>query len=185
MISAQPKTFTKVTFEVGQIETLAQRALESVAPLPDDLYIKVDVDENAATSRVAVSSMDPVTFAVDGGALEHYKQPRTLGELESLITFTRLCLEVVDRQSNTFDAPTLDETMSKARRVAWDVNLYGRVSRHGLRLHQPRYRYNFRNRHGFSDAADRAFDQLWAADDLTWAGIVELSDAALDPVVID
>ena len=38
-----------------------------------------------------------------------------------------------------------------------------------------RRRYAFRLRHGFSDAADRAFDRLWTASDLTWADILAIS----------
>ncbi|MEM7275100.1 MAG: hypothetical protein AAF547_18610 [Actinomycetota bacterium] len=183
MIVVRPETYTKVSYESAAIATLAQRALESVAPLPDDLDVTVEVEEDAATNRVRITALEPLVFGVDGGALEDYKRPRSLGDLASSITFTRLFLEVVDRQSDSFGAPELDAEMTQARRMAWDVNLYGRVGRHGLRLHQPRYRYNFRNRHGFSDVADRAFDQLWAGDELTWAEIVALSDGALDAVV--
>lgn len=182
MIVVRPTSFTKVAFEADQITTLAERSLESVAALPDDLDVFVDVGEDQATNRVRVASLSPVTLAVDGGAIEHFRSPRTLGDLESRITFTRLFLEVADRLSSSFAAPPLDTELSHANRMAWDVNLFGRTSRHGLRIHQPRYRYNFRNRHGFSDRADRVFDELWAADDLTWPRIVELSDGAVDPV---
>ncbi|MGI9596623.1 MAG: hypothetical protein ACR2QK_10710 [Acidimicrobiales bacterium] len=185
MIVVRPETYSKVDFDSELIQTLAQRSLESVAALPDDLDITVDVDEDQATNRVRLSSIDPVAVEVDGGALENYKVPRTVGELESTITFTRLFLELADRRSDGFGAPGLDEEVSHARRMAWDVNLFGRAGRHGLRIHQPRYRYNFRNRHGFSDLADRTFDELWSADELTWGQIEELSDAALDPVNAD
>lgn len=183
MIVVRPETYTKVDYEVASISVLAQRALESVAALPDDLDIQVEVDEDAATNRVRITSLDPVRFAVDGGALENYKLPRTLGDTEAGISFTRLCLELVDRRSDSFGAPDLDAEVDRAHRMAWDVNLFGRVSRHGLRIHQPRYRYNFRNRHGFSDRADQAFDRLWASDEPCWADIVALSDGATDRVV--
>lgn len=180
MIQVRPESFTKVEFDAGRIAVLAQRSLERVAALPDDLDVTVEVEESQATNRVSVRSLDPVVLAVDGGALENYRTPRTLGELEAMITFTRLFLEVADRWSTSFGAPPLGEAVTHANRMAWDVNLYGRASRHGLRIHQPRYRYNFRNRHGFSDLADRTFDTLWSADDLTYARIVELSDHAVD-----
>jgi hypothetical protein len=183
VIVVRPDTYTKVNFDSAHIQTLAQRALESVAPLPDDLDVSVNVIEDQVTNRVRVSSLDPVTLEVDGGAIENYKMPRTVGDLEAGITFTRLFLEVVDRQSSTFGAPAIDEDLSHAHRMAWSVNLFGRTSRHGLHIHQPRYRYNFRNRHGFSDLADRTFDKLWSADELTWNEIVELSNSALDPVI--
>lgn len=182
MIVVKPENFTKVDFDAELIRTLAQRALESVAALQDDLDVEVDVDDNQATNRVKVTSLDPAKVAVDGGALENYKDPRTVGDLESSITFTRLFLELADRGSESFGAPTLDDDISRGHRMAWDVNLFGRTSRHGLHIHQPRYRYNFRNRHGFSDLADRTFDTLWAGDELTFAEISELSDAAADAV---
>ncbi len=183
MIAIRPQTFSKVDFDADLIHTLAQRALENVAELPDDLDVDVEIDESQATNRVKVVGLDPVALHVDGGALEHYKVPRTVGELESSITFTRLFLEVADRLSESFGAPDIDTELTHAHRMAWDVNLFGRVSRHGLRIHQPRYRYNFRNRHGFSDLADRTFDRLWSSDDLSFAAITELSDGALDSVV--
>ncbi len=178
MITVRPEDYTKVSFDAARIATLAQRSLEGVAELPDDLDVLVDVDEDQATNRVRIGSVDPVELLVDGGALEYYKQPRTLGDDETLITFTRLFLELADRGSVSFAAPAVDEELSLAHRMAWDVNLFGRTARHGFHLHQPRYRYNFRNRHGFSDRADAIFDTLWAADELTFARIVELSDEA-------
>lgn len=183
MIVVRPETFDKVDYDAELIRAIAQRALESVAALPDDLTVEIDLDEDQATNRVAVTGLDPVTVSVDGGAFENYKVPRTVGDLETSISMTRLLLEVADRQSESFGAPPLDEELSRAHRMAWDVNLYGRTSRHGLRIHQPRYRYNFRNRHGFSDLADRTFDKLWSSDELTWSELTTLSDAAIDAVV--
>ncbi len=178
MITVEPRSYTKVAFDPDQIALWAQRSLENVAELPNDLLVDVKVDEEAATNRVRILSVDPVMLAVDSGALEDYKVPRSMGELESLITFTRLFLELADRLSVPFGGPALDAELSLAHRMAWDVYLFGRVARHGLRIHQPRYRYNFRNRHGFSDHADQVFDALWAADGLTWSQIVEQSDRA-------
>ena len=39
--------------------------------------------------------------------------------------------------------------------------------------------YHFRNRHGFTDAADAAFQRLWEAESLTWDEIDALSQSAL------
>lgn len=183
MIVVQPETYTKVSFDSELIMTLAQRALENVAALPDDLDVSVQVDENAATNRVRVASVDPVVLEVDSGALENYKVPRTVGDLASSISFTRLFLELADRQSETFGAPPLDADTNRAHRMAWDANLFGRTGRHGLPIHQPRYRYNFRNRHGFSDLSDRVFDELWNAEELTYEQIVALSDSVTDIAV--
>ena len=183
MISVAPETFTKVDFDATRIAEYASAALAMVADLSNDLDLDLQIDEDAATSRLAISSLDPIVFAIDGGALEDYKKPRELGELESKIAVCRLLLELVDRRNPGFGAPGLGvEASTQAHRQAWDVNLYGRVGRLGLRLHKPRFLYNFRNRHGFTDNADRAFEQLWSTDELTWSRITELSDTAIDAV---
>ncbi len=183
MISVAPDTFVKVEYDAATIAEIAAESLARVSDLSSDLDVALEIDEDAATSRLAISSLDPLVLAIDGGALEDYKDPRMLGRLESSIAVTRLLLEYIDRQNPAFGAPSLDAETTQAHRQAWDVNLYGRVGRIGLRLHKPRFLYNFRNRHGFSDNADRVFEQLWVADDLSWSRIVELSDQAVDAVI--
>ena len=44
-------------------------------------------------------------------------------------------------------------------------------------VRRQRWLYAFRNRHGFTDDADGAFEQLWHGDGLTWADIDRLSEA--------
>jgi hypothetical protein len=65
--------------------------------------------------------------------------------------------------------------------VAWDAYCVGRLVRLGYTHYDNRQRrlYHFRNRHGFSDAADEAFDRLWIGDGLSWSDIVGLSDGAV------
>ena len=48
-------------------------------------------------------------------------------------------------------------------------------------MNQQRWRYNFRNRHGFTDEADQAFNRLWASDGLTWDELEAISAAAGQP----
>jgi hypothetical protein len=183
MITVQPLTFTKVDFDAAVLARLAAESLARIVALPEDLVVEIRIDEDQATSRLAVASLDPVTFDIDGGAIENRRLPRTCGEIESAVAFTRLFLEVADRRSERFGAPRLEAEVTVAHKVAWEVNLYGRTARLGLELHHPRFRYYFRHGHGFSDNADRTFDELWSADDLDWARIVELSDRAIDTVV--
>ena len=182
MITVSPTEFTQVEYDADEIAAYAAEAFAAVAEqhadLAADTPLDLQVAENEATSRIAVTSLDPIVFAVDGGAIEDYRDPRRLGGLETRIVVTRLLLEVLDRRNPEFGAPAVDAETDQAHRQAWDVNLYGRVARHGLRLHKPRFLYNFRNRHGFTDHADRTFEQLWSSDDLTWADIVALSDRA-------
>ncbi|MGF1598568.1 MAG: hypothetical protein ACFCVK_16850 [Acidimicrobiales bacterium] len=185
MITVVPETYTKVEYDVGELRECAERALGRIPSLADGLDVEIRIDEMQATTRLWIVSLDPLVFELDSGAVENLRDPRRLGHLEAEVAFSRLFLELTDRWSDAFGAPALGADVSHAHRMAWDVNLYGRVGRLGLRLHTPRFRYNFRNRHGFSDLADRVFDRLWEADGLTWAQIVALSDEAIDHLVVD
>jgi hypothetical protein len=42
----------------------------------------------------------------------------------------------------------------------------------GVKLNKQRWLYNYRNRFGFSDDCDAAFERLWSADDLSWTELV-------------
>lgn len=186
MITVSPTEFTQVEYDPDQIAAFAAEALAGVADRSDgeaagltaDTPLDLRIDEDEATSLMRVESLDPIVFGLDGGAIEDYRDPRRLGGLETKIAVTRLLLEVVDRRNPDFGAPELGTESDPAHRQAWDVNLYGRVARHGLRLHKPRFLYNFRNRHGFTDHADRVFEQLWSGGDLTWTAITNFSDQA-------
>jgi len=181
MITVSPREYTQVEYDADRIAQLAAEALAGIGDIDDDTPLELRIAEDEATSLIRVESLDPIVLALDGGAIEDYRDPRRLGDLETRIAVTRLLLEVVDRRDPGFGAPDLDAEADQAHRQAWDVNLYGRVGRRGLRLHKPRFLYNFRNRHGFTDHADRVFEQLWSADDLTWAAITKLSDEARNP----
>ena len=71
MIVVTPETYTKVDFDAEVIAAAAQRALERVAPLPDDLDVTVNIVEDNATNRVKITSVEPVVFNVDGLSLIH------------------------------------------------------------------------------------------------------------------
>ncbi len=182
-VVVKPEAFDQVEYDATQVAAVAVSSAESACASALDGDIVVEIDQSAPTSRAEVVSLDPVEFHIESGALERYARPRTLGELESGLTFARLFLEVCDRRSTSFGAPDLRAELSHAHRIAWDTNLFGRASRLGFVAHKPRHRYDFRNRHGFNGPADRIFAQLWASDDLTWSDIVALSDTAVAPVV--
>ena len=76
----------------------------------------------------------------------------------------RLLFRVADRLDAAFGDPPADSELTPAEHTAWDAYAVGRYSRRaGVDGGRDRRRYAFRIRHGFSDAADRAFDRLWAA----------------------
>jgi hypothetical protein len=83
-----------------------------------------------------------------------------------------------DRSSGRFDDAPPDSELTLAQVAAWDTYCIGRLERIGVPVNQQRWRYNFRNRHGFNDEVDAVFDRIMAADDLSWAELAALSDEA-------
>jgi hypothetical protein len=72
--------------------------------------------------------------------------------------------------------------------VTWDVYAVARLARRlrasgdpipDYQAQRQRRLYAFRNRHGFTDAADAAFDRLWRADGLTWPDLLAISAGAV------
>jgi hypothetical protein len=50
------------------------------------------------------------------------------------------------------------------------------LGRLGIEVNEQRWRYNFRNRHGFTDDADDAFNRLWTSDGLTWGELQSVTE---------
>lgn len=169
-----PETFELVEYEASEILAVFNEMIGRVPGLPEGFDAELQIDEVISTGRVAVQSIDPMILALESGALEDTKRPRTFGTVAAQNSFGRLLYEVADRLSDDFGAPAIDDEIDLAQRVAWDTYCFGRVSRIGVRVFKPKHIYNFRNRHGFSDAADATFEKLWSAETLTWAGINEL-----------
>ncbi len=182
-VTVTPDTFVMVLFDHGSILATAERVAAEVG-LPPDLDITVAVNESVPLGRVHVSSLEPVVVDVEGGAFEDPRHPRQLSEELVADTLGRLFFQVLDRRSPGFGDPPDDDAMDMTHKVAWDTYAVGRLQRLGYDgRHQVRL-YAFRNRHGFTDAGDEAFEQLWSGEDLTWADITRISDeaAALRPV---
>ena len=87
----------------------------------------------------------------------------------------KLLFSVRDRLDPAFGDPPADDDLTLQESVAWEVYCVGRLGRLGHPVQRQRRLYQFRNRHGFTDAADAAFDRLWSAEDLTWADISAIS----------
>jgi hypothetical protein len=146
------------------------------------MAVTVAVDESVPLARVRVESVDPVSIRVEGGAFEDPRHPRQLSEELVADTLGRLFFQVIDRRSAAFGDPPAEKDLSVAHKVAWDTYAVGRVQRLGYDGRRQVRLYAFRNRHGFNDLADEAFDQLWNGTDLTWADVTRISDEVLAPV---
>jgi hypothetical protein len=174
----KPDQFAFVDFEPERIRALAAE-MADLAGLPDDLEVIVALDDSSPLGRYSIDAMDPVLISMESGAFEDPKHPRQLSEPGAAGVLGRLLFRVADRLKDGFADVPEDADLEPAAGVAWEVHAAGRLARGGQQAQRQRWRYHFRNRHGFSDEADAAFDRLWSADELTWADIAALSSTAL------
>ena len=176
-VELQPEQFTLVLFEAAEVRGLVERLAAEVG-LPDDLVIRLEVDETTPLGNARITSVDPVVMSIESGALEDAKAPRRFDPVGAADVLGRLLFEVHDRLDPAFGDPPAGDELTLQQASAWQTYCVGRVGRLGHRVQRQRRLYHFRNRHGFTDAADGAFDRLWSGEGLTWAGITALSDGA-------
>lgn len=174
MISVSPSTFTKVEYRLDQIVPVVEEVRATIGAGTGlvDSNVELVIDEDQPTARMAVTSLDPIVFALDSGAFEDTRMPREFGVEIASVSLASLFLEYLDRSDDAFGAPELGQPADLADKIAWSVYTHARVQRAGYRVHKPKHLYNFRNRHGFSDAADQAFEALWTREKLTYADIL-------------
>jgi hypothetical protein len=170
-----PQTFNLTFFDAGRITELVAEVADKVG-FPADAEIRVEVDERTPLGRTKTVSLDPVSIWVEGGSFEDAKRPRQLSDRSVQDVAGRLLFRAFDRGQPAFaDAPA-DDDLSLQQQVAWDAYCLGRAERLGLPAARPRRLYHFRNRHGFNDVVDAAFERLWTGSDLTWADIQSICD---------
>jgi hypothetical protein len=181
-VTVTPAEFTFVTFDAGTIEDLLTVLLERLDMSGRSLL--VEVNEASPIVRVVVEDGDPLVLRADSGAFEDPRRPRSLSDDSVVTNAGRALLRLRDRSDPSFaDAPS-ETDLTLAQMAAWDAYAVGRIGRLGYRVHEPRWRYNFRNRHGFTDASDAIFDRIWAADVLTWSELSGASDDAAASAVV-
>ncbi len=176
-VTVSPAEFNFVNFVGADVIRIAERLRDEVA-LPPDLDVRIEIDESSPAARAGITSIDPLVITVEGGAFENPKKIRTLSEINVTDVLGILFLQACDRLEAGFGAPEPQTEVSLPHRVAWDITAAGRLGRLGHPVQRPRRLYQFRNRHGFSDAADAAFEQLWAGRPETWVAMAGASDDA-------
>jgi hypothetical protein len=171
-VTVGPPAFSIVNYDAGRIAGVVAD-VGGLVGLPDDLRIELAVDEqNPFGKTTAVVAGRSVSIAVEGGAFEDPQRLRQFSEANARLVLGRLLYRVADRLDPAFGDPPTDPDLTPAEHTAWDAYAVGRFARRaGVDGGRARRRYAFRIRHGFSDAADRAFDQLWTGSDLTWTDI--------------
>lgn len=169
-----PQEFHYVTYDSGRIAEIASKAADGVGFGAAD-EITIEVDEKTFFGRSRMLSLEPLHLQFESGAFEDAKKPRHLSESGTAESLGVVLHRAFDRRNAGFaDAPP-DQELSLAQRVAWDAWAAGRCARLGFEVSKPRRHYHFRARHGFSDAADAAFEKIWNADSLTWSDLSSIS----------
>jgi len=173
-VTVSPEEFTFVKYDAAEIAGI-------VAALAEQLEIanpiRVVIDETTPLAKVyeeidAASSDATITLHAESGALEDRKHPMSFSPTGAREALGRVLLRAHDRMRADFaDAPA-DLELTLEENAAWDTYCAGRLERMGVETNQQRWRYNHRNRFGFHDGVDAAFDALWAADDLGWSDVV-------------
>jgi hypothetical protein len=176
-VSVKPPVFALVFFDADKIAAIASDVADRLGFAPG-AEIRIEVDEAMPLGRTTIASLDPPTITVEGGAFEDAKHPRQMSEVAVRDVLGRLLMRVKDRLDPAFGEPPGEGSLSLRQQVAWTAYSEGRCERLGLPAQKSRWLYHFRNRHGFTDAADSAFERLWESNDLTWAEIDTLSEGA-------
>jgi hypothetical protein len=177
-VRIEPERFSLVEFDRDELGTIVEQLLAAVGL---DRPVVLEVDQTTPLGEAKVVAVDPeVRLHLESGALEDPKRLRKLSPSGAANVLGRLLFRVRDRLDPGFGDPPADADLSLELSTAWDVYAVGRLVRLGFRHENDRQRrlYQFRTRHGFSDAADEAFEALWTGDDLTWADLERLSAGA-------
>jgi hypothetical protein len=177
-VAVRPETYSMVFFDAAEVRTIVEKLVAEIG-LPGDLSVTVEVDETTPMGRARVASIDPLLITAESGALEDVKRPRQLSVEGTIDVLGKLLFSVLDRLDPAFGDPPADDDLTLQESVAWEVYCVARLGRLGHPVQRQRRLYQFRNRHGFTDAADAAFDHLWTAEDLTWDDITSTSQGAL------
>jgi hypothetical protein len=175
-VRIEPESFTLVEFDRDELTATIEQLASAIGV---DRAITVEVDQTTPLGEARVVAIEPeVRLFCESGALENPKRIRQLSATGSANVLGRLLFRVRDRLDPAFGEPPADADLGLERAAAWDVYCVGRLVRLGFRHENDRQRrlYQFRTRHGFTDAADRAFEQLWDGDGLTWADVERLSE---------
>ncbi|MEP1123338.1 MAG: hypothetical protein ABJH68_05540 [Ilumatobacter sp.] len=173
LVTVTPERFSLVAYDADRIVSIVRELAERVGVTNP---IVVDVDERTPLSKMSAavdgsSSDATVRLRFESGALENTKALTTFGESRARLSIGRMLLRAADRLSGRFQDAPQDTELTNPQNAAWDAYCGGRLERLGLGPVEQQYRYDFRNRFGFGDDTDAAFDRLWAADGLSWSDL--------------
>jgi hypothetical protein len=176
-VTVSPEEFHLVKYDAAEIASIVSELADEVGM--GDRTIHIDVDEKTPLGSSAVVSLDPITITVESGGFEDAKNLRSLSRESVEGVVGRHLMRIKDRLNPDFGDPPADDDLPIDLYTSWDIYAVGRLERLGFPSQRERRRYHFRIRHGFTDVADRVFDSLWSAENLTWADIEAASAEAM------
>lgn len=165
-VTVTPQSFNFVAYDAALIQRVAEGLMASLGL--EDRDLKIEIDETTPLARTRVEIGDVISIRAESGAFEDTKRPRQQSEVATATSLGRVLLRVKDRLTGGFGEAPPDDELSLAQVAAWETYSVGRLGRLGVEVNEQRWRYNYRNRHGFTDEADEAFNRLWNSDGLTW-----------------
>jgi hypothetical protein len=174
-VTVTPQTFNFVTYDAALIQRVAEDLLASLGM--SDRDVNIEVDETTPLSRLRVEIGDSIGIRAESGAFEDTKRPRQQSEVATATSIGRVLLRVRDRLGGGFGEAPPDDQLSLGQVAAWETYCVARLARLGIDVNEQRWRYNFRNRHGFTDDADEAFNRLWTSDGLTWGELQGITES--------
>lgn len=175
-ITVTPDPFTLIAYDAAEIRSLLEEAV-ALASIPPGVDIELNVDQELfapLTGHMSDVVDGKIVLWVSGGNFEDNKRPTHFSADQARADLAVMALRAKDRLSDDFAAAPADAQLSRGERAAWDAYAVGRAGRLGVAVRRPRQLYDFRLQHGFTDAADAAFDRCWNGEHLTWDGIREI-----------
>lgn len=179
-VTVAPETFAFVDYDAALIRRVTEQLVDA---LGIDRAVSVTVDESTPLARITVDVGDEIAVHADSGAFEDTRRPRQQSEVATATSLGRVLHRAADRLHGGFGEAPPDGELTLSQLAAWETYCVGRLARLGVEVNEQRWRYNFRNRHGFSDTADAAFDELWSSDGLTWPQLLSISERAAGAAV--
>ncbi len=175
-ITVSPDPFTLIDYDAAVIAGIVEDAAATVG-LPTNVEIHLDVDEvlfAPLVGHMSDAADGKANLWISGANFEDSRRPRTFSTEQARRDLTVMLFRANDRLSEDFaDAPP-DAELTRGERAAWDVYAVGRAVREGVPVPRQAQIYEFRLQHGFTDIADAAFERLWNAESMTFAGVREV-----------
>jgi hypothetical protein len=173
-VTVSPTEFVFVKFDADEIAEIVTD-LAAMFEIPNPIHVVIDESTPLAKLSEDVDGTGPtaaITLHAESGALEDRQHPMSFSAENARESFGRILLRAHDRLRPDFADVPADLDLTLEENAAWDTYCVGRLARLGIRTNQQRWRYNHRNRFGFDDGVDAAFDALWAAEDLGWSDVL-------------